>query len=171
MPAHTITHISPVSLPSSHSSLPLSVSDWWSRQQPSALRFSRLSSPPGKKGAYIRIVLIRHCQSKRSLSSPAQCCSSARRDSWTSDSCKVCGARIMSLGGRAICPASSSLPSSHTTWQRLAHFILWQMLHTVHMCEQIDKQTYYHISTCTYATLNLCHGGNHPTSCSSLKHP
>lgn len=42
------------------------MSDWWLRQQPSAVRYSRLTSPAGcreKKGAYSRIVLIRHCQS------------------------------------------------------------------------------------------------------------
>lgn len=42
------------------------MSDWWLRQQPSAVRYSQLASPPGcreKKGAYSRIVLIRHCRS------------------------------------------------------------------------------------------------------------
>lgn len=97
-----------VSFPfSSDASLPLRLSDWCLRQQPSAVRYSRLSSPHRKGGgwgAYIRIVLIRHCQSKRSLSSTAERFSPARRDS-----CKVSGAGVVYMGGRAVCPASSSM--------------------------------------------------------------
>lgn len=106
---HAITLICPVLLPHNlPSSLPLSMSVWWLRQQPSALRYNRLSSPPGrrkKKGAYIRIVLIRHRQSRGSLSFA----NAAFLTEQTAEHFKVCGARIMYAGGRAICPALLSL--------------------------------------------------------------
>lgn len=57
-----IQFLNPIT-PSSHF---LSFSAWWLRQQPTALRYSRFSSPPGR-GACGRIVLILHCLSSLSF--------------------------------------------------------------------------------------------------------
>ena len=37
----------------------------------------------------------------------------------------------------------------------LANFPAWQMLHTVHMCQQIVIRAFSHTSTCTYAELRF----------------
>lgn len=84
--------------------------------QPSAVRYSLLASPPGRgegKGAYtIRIVLIRHCRSVP-YHPPHDAAVLPEETAEQSDSCKVCGARIVHNELSAL-PHFASLSLSHT---------------------------------------------------------
>lgn len=163
-PTHTITIIP--------SSLPLIMSDWWLRQQPSAVRYSRLSSPPGWEGKGGRISeLCWFGTVSRSLlhHPPHDAATLPERDSWMSW-------QLQGVWGKdnvqwAICLASfsPSLSITHQCSKKIVSVTVytWLIVQCGRCCtlcicvSRFVVQTYSHTSTCTYAVLKkFFHGWN-----------
>lgn len=151
---HAIALIYPVLLPHNlPSSLPLSMSVWWLRQQPSALRYNQFSSPPGRQKKWgIHQNCADSALSVLGFFITHQCCSAARTDSWMLQG--VWGkATIHGTKGYVPCLSVS------VTHQRLfmsviaSIWLIFQVGRCCILCICGSRLSYEHthISTCTYA--------------------